>query len=289
MLGLVSRTGMASSSRALINNGPARATLVVGLRHSKQEQPRFLSQLPHAASPEAPASPSTSTSPATASEPTPQQPVSAQQPAPAKDDVSGPMLEPSAANTPLAKALVPLAATAAAVGSTAFIPGKLVAFLHVTSFALWLGSNIWNTFFVGLTMFKNMPRQMFGRVQSVLFPKYFALTTGCNAVLLGSLLLPLASSSTAPSPATTSAAAVLGVGLLCSVGNFLLIEPKTTKLMFQRYDIENKPNKTEDDKNQIQALYKQFGKWHGISSLLNLIITGTAVSHGWYLAGALTL
>lgn len=47
-----------------------------------------------------------------------------------------------------------------------------------------------------------------------------------------------------------------------------------------RYDIENKPNKTEDDKNQIQALYKQFGKWHGISSLLNLIITGCAVGHG---------
>jgi len=169
------------------------------------------------------------------------------------------------------------------------MPGKLVAFLHITSFALWLGSNIWNTFFVGLTMFKNMPRQMFGRVQSVLFPKYFALTTGCNAVLLGSLLLPLASSNATLSPATTSAAAVLGVGLLCSAGNFLLIEPKATSLMFQRYDIENKPNKTEDDKNQIQVLYKQFGKWHGISSLLNLIITGTAVSHGWYLAGALTL
>eukprot|EP00983_Pelagomonas_calceolata_P100820 1158617-Pelagomonas_calceolata.AAC.2 len=64
--------------------------------------------------------------------------------------------------------------------------------------------------------------------------RYFALTTGCNAVLLGSLLLPLASSNATLSPATTSAAAVLGVGLLCSAGNFLLIEPKATSLMFQR-------------------------------------------------------
>lgn len=28
-----------------------------------------------------------------------------------------------------------------------------------------------NTFFVGLTMFKHMPRQTFGRVQAQLFPK----------------------------------------------------------------------------------------------------------------------
>lgn len=27
------------------------------------------------------------------------------------------------------------------------------------------------SFFVGLTMFKNMPRQMFGRVQAKLFPQ----------------------------------------------------------------------------------------------------------------------
>ncbi len=56
-----------------------------------------------------------------------------------------------------------------------------------------------------------------------------------------------------------------------------------------RYDIENKENKTEEDKANIQSLYKQFGKYHGISSLLNLIITCTAVAHGWYLGGKLML
>jgi len=28
------------------------------------------------------------------------------------------------------------------------------------------GTNVWNSFFVGFTMFKNMPRQTFGKVQS---------------------------------------------------------------------------------------------------------------------------
>jgi hypothetical protein len=70
--------------------------------------------------------------------------------------------------------------------------------------------------------------------------RYFALTTGCNAVLLASIILPLATSQHVPlhqlslTPSTTSACAVLGVGLLCSAGNFLLIEPKATTLMFQR-------------------------------------------------------
>lgn len=34
-------------------------------------------------------------------------------------------------------------------------------------------------------------------------------------------------------------------------------------------------------------LYKQFGKWHGISSLINLIVTCAALAHGWFLAGTL--
>ncbi len=31
------------------------------------------------------------------------------------------------------------------------------------------------------------------------------------------------------------------------------------------------PPQTEADKEQVAALYKQFGKWHGISSLVNLV------------------
>lgn len=33
----------------------------------------------------------------------------------------------------------------------------------------------------------------------------------------------------------------------------------------------------------------QFGKWHGISSLVNLVSFCVAVSHGWYLASLLTI
>ena len=100
------------------------------------------------------------------------------------------------------------------------------------------GTNVWNTFFVGLTMFKNMPRQTFGKVQSHLFPQYFALTTGANVILLGSLLLASGSGAVSgfgvASPALKQAAIVLGTALAVSLVNWLSIEPIATKLMFQR-------------------------------------------------------
>lgn len=53
------------------------------------------------------------------------------------------------------------------------------------------------------------------------------------------------------------------------------------------YDLENAAG--ERDSDRIQALYKQFGKWHGISSILNLVVLVAAFSHGWWLAGGLVL
>lgn len=37
--------------------------------------------------------------------------------------------------------------------------------------------------------------------------------------------------------------------------------------------------------DKIKALAKQFGKWHGISSLINLGTLVAAVGHGYWLAG----
>ena len=37
----------------------------------------------------------------------------------------------------------------------------------------------------------------------------------------------------------------------------------------------------------IKALYKKFGKWHGISSLMNLVVLVCAVGHAYYLGAHL--
>lgn len=39
----------------------------------------------------------------------------------------------------------------------------------------------------------------------------------------------------------------------------------------------------------IKGLYKRFGAWHGISSIINLVALVAAVAYGWTLAGWLTV
>lgn len=46
------------------------------------------------------------------------------------------------------RTLAALAAFAAAAGSTAFLPARLTAFMHITAYGIWLGTNIW---WVGIT------------------------------------------------------------------------------------------------------------------------------------------
>jgi hypothetical protein len=47
-------------------------------------------------------------------------------------------------------------------------------------------------------MFKNLPRQTFGKVQSKLFPQYFSLTAGANLLALGTLSRALERCTVAP-------------------------------------------------------------------------------------------
>lgn len=201
-----------------------------------------------------------------------------------KDDVQGAMLEPSIANKLWVRGLTVGGSVAVAAGSTVLLPSTALTFLHLTAFATFFGTNLWNSFFVGFTMFKNMPRQTFGRVQSKLFPLYFALTTSCNVLLLGSLVA-VGSTAAVPSNVVT----LLAVSLAGNLVNWFALEPLCTKLMFARYDIENKDAKTEEDQAQIKTLYKKFGMFHGISSMINLAVFCCAAAHGWYLSSLITL
>lgn len=102
-------------------------------------------------------------------------------------------------------------------------------------------------------MIKNMPRQTFGKVQSKLFPILFGLTTACSTVVLATLYMgPLAAIATPRVQYT----AILGV--VTSLANLLFIEPAATKIMFERYDLENKTD-GKPDAEARKALTKKFG------------------------------
>ena len=192
-------------------------------------------------------------------------------------DVQGDMLEPSTANNPIVRVIALAATTAAAAYSTSFLPSAAVGFVHMLAFGMWFGTLGWTSFIFGIVAFKNLPRQTFGKLQAKLFPKYFTVSAVAPALLLATLNYLC---NGAP---PTKQLTLLGISLGGSLMNLFFAEPAATRVMFQRYELENATGVREDDK--IKALAKQFGKWHGISSLLNLIVLICAVGHAYYLGG----
>lgn len=63
------------------------------------------------------------------------------------------------------RALAVTAALVLAARGTGLLPAQAAATVHLVSWASLLGANVWTTFFAGVTMFKNLPRQVFGRLQ----------------------------------------------------------------------------------------------------------------------------
>ncbi|CAD7702034.1 unnamed protein product [Ostreobium quekettii] len=125
-------------------------------------------------------------------------------------------------------------------------------------------------------MFKNMRRQDFGRIQAKLFPKYFSLAAAAITILLNTVQF-------------ASRPWLLYAALAATLGNWLVIEPKASTILMERYDLENSGADDEATKDRIQTLYKTFSKMHGMSSLLNLVALCGAVGHAWFLANGMNL
>ena len=146
--------------------------------------------------------------------------------------------------------------------------------VHLLSFSSWFGCSVWVSFVAGLVMFKNLPRHVFGRLQSRLFPAYFQFSALTVAVAIFS--------SGALGWSSGWLVAVQGTVLL----NLLFLEPATTRIMYRRHAVEkrlgtgheigqlkpNDPTKANDP--ELRALSKQFGILHGMSSLMNLAALG---------------
>lgn len=99
----------------------------------------------------------------------------------AADPPSEPWTKPRLHNNPLVRSGLLLSALALAGLSSPFdkLPSTACATLHLLSFGTWFGTVFYTTFVAGITMFKALPRQTFGKLQSKLFPKYFSLCSLC--------------------------------------------------------------------------------------------------------------
>eukprot|EP00794_Sanderia_malayensis_P011903 gene11903-13137_t len=163
--------------------------------------------------------------------------------------------------------------------------------IHVGAFSTWFGTQFWVTFVAGIVMFHSMPRQMFGLVQSKLFPKYFMTGVGCSSVGLASYLVLNPVEMWTGSSKTEGI--LLGSTLVCNCLSFFIIEPLTTSQMFKCHRYEKEHGETgheiakplsealKDDKDYL-ALRKTFFQLHGISSLVGLSSFATSCAYLWF-------
>jgi hypothetical protein len=110
------------------------------------------------------------------------------------------------------------------------VPRQVTLFTHLLSYGTYFGTVLYTTFILGIVLFKELPRQTFGKVQSKLFPIYFNSCTLLLLLQLGTALqLGLQKGSLI----------ALGVSLVATLVNLLFLEPASTKIMFKRYSLEN--------------------------------------------------
>ena len=84
----------------------------------------------------------------------------------------------------------------------------------------------------------------------------------------------------------TSLMLAVGIALVGSVANYV-VEPLGTKVLLERYALENASG--PKDKEKIKSLKGKFGAFHGLSSLLNLVVLVAICAHGYWLSSHLAL
>lgn len=168
---------------------------------------------------------------------------------------------------------------------------------HIISYGTLLGTTFFHSFINGFTQIKVLPRSQFAAVQNKLFPVYFSMQSvipvilaltypgggpyGTRAGIVG--LLDPTNRWTFVVPLVAMAATGLA--------NLLILLPATQKCMEARKAQEEKDGKKSYDSpphsEEMMALKKQFGKLHGISSLLNLTTYVATLVYGVSLSARL--
>jgi putative copper export protein len=138
-------------------------------------------------------------------------------------------------------------------------------FIHLFAFTFWFGTILYFTFIQAPLLFKALPRETFGLVQSKLFPAYYLIGYVCGGLLvvLYPILYPMKSWGSQDGWKFTALLLMLGLAL----AQGLWIGPKVAQLRVERQAAEQ-----VKDSTKVAALSQEFGKAHGISSLLNLLM-----------------
>ncbi|CAN2390972.1 Domain of unknown function (DUF4149) [Pristimantis euphronides] len=164
-------------------------------------------------------------------------------------------------------------------------PGSVVKVVYLLVLSASWGMQCWMTFVAGFVLIRGIPRHTFGLVQSKLFPFYAHIVMCCSFLNLAiyATYHPRDQLSFSESVQIS----LFFISLILSALNARWFSPATTKAMFKMQDIEREhglggeiglSSKREEYKllrekdPKYQSLRKNFFRYHGISSLCNLVI-----------------
>jgi len=152
---------------------------------------------------------------------------------------------------------------------------SIVRFIHFFVFIFWYGTLLYFTFVQAPVLFKTLPLRQFGEVQSRLFPVYYWIAYVCGTLLVATFpfLHPLKNAS----GREFVRMAALCLMLLVSLGQGFWAGPQASRLRLERQAAED-----SGDAAQATLLSKAFGKAHGISSLMNLVVIIAGTVYWFY-------
>lgn len=186
----------------------------------------------------------------------------------------------------------------------------LVSLAYFGSFAMHFGAQMWMTFVSGLALYFNLPRHTFGRVQEILFPKYFSMGTALSVVTL--LTFIKLQQTAHPELRTTALTSwdplvvfQLGSLALCAALElvvWLYMAPPMLRLMHQKYHFESSEtvgqevghfSGTENAQlrrsNHYQTVHKRFRQIHMATAMVNMVSLLCTFVHLHYLASRVQL
>lgn len=151
---------------------------------------------------------------------------------------------------------------------------------HFLATSIAIGGPAFYSFVASPIMFKKLPREDFGKVQSEIFPTYFLAQTFAPVVLRALTPLRMCPISTA----------LLIISSLSGALNYLWLLPKCHAIKEQRKALQDSRkdiNANGEPSEKYAALTKQFGMYHGISTLINMVLILAVSVYGVFVSRGL--
>lgn len=163
-------------------------------------------------------------------------------------------------------------------------PADLVKVLHLLVLAFSWGMQVWVSFIAGFALVRQVTRHTFGLVQSKLFPVYFYCLLGANSssLALHALFHPRDMLDRQEHVQTV----LYVVAVVTAALNGQWLGPVATGLMVQLRAVEEEHGlgdqvglgiqkeayaKLREQDPKYGACKRRFGRYHGLSNLVNLV------------------